>query len=198
MTNPQSRLSLRDKFRQHIAYRLGLGVFLMTTLAMGLVGTFVHFQTRSQYNQEHLGQAQQISGIVVDEVSALMMTGGGAEVWAKVLEMANLVDKTSGVSRILLLGNHGNVKVSSDSAFNDKTLELSNNPECPSCDSVDAADFPVSKIVTDASQHRQLRVINQLAPNRNARSAIRRQTRLAAWLSSISTWRRAIDPPGKV
>jgi methyl-accepting chemotaxis protein len=139
---------------------LGLGVFIMTALAMALVGTFVHHQTRTQYNDEHVTQARHISNAVVEEVSALMMTGGGAEVWAKVKDAATLVGKTSGVSRIVLIGNHGMVKVSTDATMQDQTLKLTENPDCRNCDSTDPADFPVTATLTDAQQHHLLRVVS--------------------------------------
>lgn len=148
---------------QRIAFRLGLGVFVMTAIAMGLVGGFVYHQTRSQYNEEYIGQAKQIAGVVTEEISALMMTGGGAEAWAKVSEVANLMGKTAGVSRIMFLGNHGNVKVSSDQADLGQTVDLANMPDCRGCDSLDPADFPIIQTISDAKQNTILRVASRLA-----------------------------------
>lgn len=153
---------MKDKWRAHIAFRLGVGVFLMTAIAMGLVGSFVHYQTRSQYNDEHVDQATQISNVVAEEVSALMMTGGGSEVWAKVADIAKLVGKTSGVSRILFLGNHGNIKVSTDSAFQSQVMDLTNNPDCKGCDSSDPDRFPIIHTFTDSQQNHLLRIVSRL------------------------------------
>lgn len=157
-----SKQNLIDKLQKRIAFRLGLGVFLMTALAMGLVGTFVHYQTRTQYNEEHVLQATRISSVVAEEVSALMMTGGGANVWSKISEATGLVEKTSGVSRILLLGNHGNVKVSTDKAYDKKTINLTENPECQGCDNIDPNAFPIVQDYTDGQQNHLLRVISRL------------------------------------
>ena len=161
-SNQFNEIIVKYKLLDHIAVRLGLGVFLMTAVVMAIVGSFVHYLTRSQFNEDRIQQATQISSVVAEEVSALMMTGGGAEVWAKVAEAANLVGKTSGVSRILLLGNHGNVKVTTDEDYTDRTLELSNNPDCQGCDSPDPALFPLIQTITDSENNHLLRVVSRL------------------------------------
>lgn len=162
MSKQIESLRLIDQLKQRIAFRLGMGVFLMTAVAMGLVGTFVHYQTRSQYNEEHVEQATRISTVVAEEVSALMMTGGGSEVWSKVSEATGLVEKTSGVSRILLLGNHGNIKVSTDPFYRGKLYQLAENPDCDGCDSVNADDFPIVQTYSDNQQNHLLRIVSRL------------------------------------
>lgn len=153
---------MKDKLRESIAFRLGLGVFLMTAVAMGMVGAFVHHQTRSQYNDEHVAQATQISSVVAEEVSALMMTGGGSEVWKKVADVAELVGKTTGVSRILFVGNHGNIKVSTDPNYAEQVMDLTNNPDCKDCDSADFNRFPIIYTFTDPQQNHLLRIVSRL------------------------------------
>lgn len=162
MTIKKKGFFLKERFHKHIAFRFGLGVFAMTALAMALVGSFVHHQTRNQYNEEHVTQATQISAVVAEEVSDLMMTGGGSDVWSKVSNVAGLVRKTSGVSRIVFLGNHGKVKVSTDESFAGKQVELVDNPQCLGCDSQEPADFPLTQVIMDQNQAPILRVVSRL------------------------------------
>lgn len=122
MRNSRHKTCLEVAWWNRVSVRIGLGVLLVTAVALAVTGWYVNLQGEELFREQHTAHARKIATVVADKLADRMMTGGGAATWADVSQEAARFVETAGVSRILLVAEDGRVKVSTDGAYHGKTL----------------------------------------------------------------------------
>lgn len=132
MPDPQNETSFQIDWWNRVSLRMGIGVLLVTAAALASVGWFVNRQGAESFREQHITHAHDIARVVADRLADRMMAGGAAATWTSVAEEAARFLETADVARIMLVSNKGQVKVSTDPAYNGQTLAIDTR-DCPEC-----------------------------------------------------------------
>ena len=142
--------------------RLGLGVLLITWAALAL--SFMLFDRRQEqlFTEQHIRAAKKESQIVASDLAQRMLAGGGPEVWSEISAETVQHRELTDAASIRVFTGSGIVKAASDNAAIGTRIEVTNNPDCPRCDSTSPGDFPAAATVTAADGTRLLRIVNAI------------------------------------
>jgi diguanylate cyclase (GGDEF)-like protein len=132
-----------------ISLRIGFGVLVVTTTALAATGWLFNAHEESLFREQHTAHAHAIAIIIGEKLADRMMAGGGAATWATVAQEAERLRETAGVSRIVLIGNSGLVKMSTDPVVSGAHPELRDGVNGETVSSVvDEGGVPVLRVVS--------------------------------------------------
>jgi diguanylate cyclase (GGDEF)-like protein len=114
---------------RRVSVKTGASVLLASAVTFATVGWWVNAYEEEVLRQQHTVDAHRISDVVVERLADRMMAGGGAATWASVRDEASRFVQTAGVSRIFVVANSGQIKVSTDRANQATMLDLAAGSE---------------------------------------------------------------------
>ena len=152
----------RVRLWNRVPVRLGLGVLLITWVALALALMLFARQQEQQFAEQHMSDASKESSAIAVELAQRMLSGGGREVWNDISSDCVRHIEITSAERILVFTAGGNVKAGSDVGAIGTRIEVKNNPECPKCDSELAGDFPAFGIVSNPETGKGLRIVSPI------------------------------------
>ena len=153
---------LKVRLWNRVAFRLGLGVLIVTWAALGFGFLLFESKLEQQSHEQHVRTASGESLTVVSSLSERMAAGGEQDVWNAISTEAALHRDAIDAANVRVFTSAGIVKAASDSAAIGTRIAVTHNPDCPSCDSTRLGDFPAVAIVTATDGARSMRIVNAI------------------------------------
>lgn len=154
--------NLKVRLWNRVAFRLGLGVLIVTWAALGFGFLLFESKLEQQSHEQHVRTASRESLTVVSSLSERMAAGGEQDVWNAISTEAALHRDAIDAANVRVFTSAGIVKAASDSAAIGTRIAVTHNPDCPSCDSTRLGDFPAVAIVTATDGARSMRIVNAI------------------------------------
>jgi diguanylate cyclase (GGDEF)-like protein len=153
---------LKVRFWNSAPFRLGLGVLLITWAALGSGFLLFERKIEQQFHEWYVHTAGRESLMVVVSLAERMATGDGHDVWDEISTEAAQHRDAIDAANVRVFTGRGVVKAASDSTSIGTRISVTNNPDCPSCDSTRPGDFPAVATVTASDGARSLRIVNAI------------------------------------